>query len=192
MKIIGLGYNFKISYPDGNYPEEPVIFTKASDTIIGDGDNIIYPEKVDKVWIEAEAAYVVGEGWTIANDVTAENVLGRDHHLARSKSMSTFCPMSGIIKSHISEKDLNIRTWINDKLVQDFNTSDMIWNLNDVIWKLSNIIRLNKGDVILTGTHPGNAKLGEKGHIMTDGIIHRNDKIKIEIDELGTLENWVI
>lgn len=191
-KIIGLGYNYKISYPDGNYPAEPVIFLKGNNTLIGDGDSIIYPKNVNKVWIEAELAYVVGEGYTIANDVTAENIEGRDHHLARSKSLDTFCSISSIRRKYIDADNLNYKVWINDKLVQDANTGDMIWGTHTIIWKLSNIMTLNEGDIILTGTHPGYAKLGEVGHIMTDGIIKRGDVIRIEFDELGILENEVI
>lgn len=191
MKIIGLGYNYKISYPDGNY-KEPVVFLKGENTLIGDGDNIIYPYHVTKVWIEAELAYVVGEGFTIANDITAENIYERDHHLAKSKSRDTFCPLSSIRRKNIEVDDLNYKTWINDKLIQEANTKDMIMNSGEVIKMISDIMSLDDGDIILMGTHPGQTGLGQKGHIMTDGIIKPGDHIKIEFDELGILENDVV
>jgi len=192
MKIIGLGYNYKISFPDGNYPKEPVIFLKTPNTLICNGENIIYPQNVDKVWVEAELAIIYGYGYAIANDITAENIDGRDHHLARSKSLQTFCPISEVQTLVNNPDNLHYRTWINDKLVQDANTKDMIYGCKEILKIVNTHIPLEVGDIILTGTHPGYTNLGEKGHIMTDGVIHKGDNVKIEFEHLGTLENNVI
>lgn len=191
-KIIGLGYNYKICYSNGNYPKEPVLFLKGENTLIHNGDSIIYPKNVDKVWIEGELAIIYGIGYAIANDITAENIDKRDHHLARSKSLDTFCPISDYVIDDINPDNLNYKTYLNGKKIQDANTRDMIFNCEEIIDIISNNISLNVGDIILTGTHPGYTKLGEKGHIMTDGIIKCGDVIKIEFEKLGNLENEVI
>jgi len=193
MKIIGLGLNYKQCYQDGSY-KEPVLFLKGDNTLLFNNGDIIYPEFVDKVWVEAELAIVVNYGFTFANDITAENVDDRDHHLARSKSLDTFCPIFNKIVTFdsINPYYQRYKTYINDKLVQDASTEDMILNYKQVLRFVSNKMKLNSGDIILTGTHPGSATLGNKEHIMTDGIIKKGDIVRIEFPNIGVMENRVI
>lgn len=188
-KIIGLGYAFKDSYPEKCYPTEPVIFLKGTNTIVYNGDNVIYPKNVSKVWMEGELAIVMGEnntikGYTISNDITAENLYERDHHLARSKSFNTFCPIGPKIVNDIDANNLQIMSFLNDNLIQHYNTNNRIYTNEEIVSMISEIMTLYPDDIILTGTHPLN--------IMTNGVLHKGDIMRIQIDEIGILENKVI
>ena len=107
-KIIGLGLNFKECYSDGQFPSEPIMFLKGPNTLIGHKQKIVYPKNINYAWAEAELVIVIKSkaksisqqeakdyifGHTIGNDITAENIYNRDHHLARSKSIDTFAPI---------------------------------------------------------------------------------------------------
>lgn len=206
-KIIGLAIAYKKSYPNGDYPEEPLLFLKANNAFITHGENIVYPDNVESVWVENELAIIVSKkcknvrpenaqdyilGYTIGNDITARNICNRDVHLARSKSLDTFCPVGPHIVNGIDTSDLYMKTWINDKLVQDAKTSDRIYTDYEVLSIVSRLITLEKGDVLLTGTHPGKIAELYLASVQIDCIIKPGDHVKMEIENIGTLENKVI
>lgn len=205
--IVGIAIAYKKSYPDGNYPDLPLMFLKGPNTIIQNHDNIIYPHNVSSVWVENELAIVIGKklrnvepedaddyikGYTIANDITASSVYGRDVHLAMSKSIDTFCPIGPHIVSDIDTSNLYMKTWINEKLVQDARTSDRIHTDRNIVSIVSKFITLQNGDVILTGTHPGREANLYNASVQTDCIIKPADDVKMEIENIGILENKVI
>lgn len=205
-KIVGIGLGYKKSYENSIYPSEPVIFLKGTNSIIYNGDNIIYPNNVSKVWAEGELAIIIGKdckniektevneyilGYTIANDITADNIYGRDHHLARSKSLDTFCPLGPQIVKDINPDNLQYKTFINSKLVQEANTKDSIYTCYEIVSMISKLMTLYKGDIIISGTHPGHSK-SYIGHLEEVGIIKPGDYIRIEFEDIGTLENDVI
>jgi len=202
-KIIGLGLCFKDSYPSGEYPDEPIIFLKGTNALIGHNQKILYPNSIEFAWMEAELAIVIKKtcksvspkkaidyilGYTIANDITAQNIRGLDHHLARSKSCDTFCPVGPHLETNLDTSDIDFSSWLNGKKIQHANTKDRIFTDSEILSIVSDLITLYPGDIILTGTHPG----FPPGNIMEKGIIKKGDKIKIKFEGIGTLKNEVV
>ena len=93
--------------------------------------------------------------------------------------MDSFCPIGPHLVRGIGWENLKIRTWINDKLRQSGNTADMIFGVPKIISFISEFMTLQPGDVILTGSPAGTSAMKS------------GDKIKIEIEELGSIENAV-
>ena len=105
-KVIATAINYPGATGLSKEMAEPLVFLKPSTSVIGPNEDIISPMSGLKVWGECELGIVIGQtlknadyqkakesifGYTIGNDVSAENILDRDHHLARSKGMDTFC-----------------------------------------------------------------------------------------------------
>ena len=196
-KVIALAYNYKsLVGKDDNF-DEPLFFFKSPTSLVEHQGNVLYPDFSNNTWLEAELSIVIGAkgknitieevddyilGYTCGNDITCENIHNRDWHLARSKGLDTFCPLGPHLIKNLNTESLSIKSYINDKMVQNSNTSDRILNDKQSVCLISKYITLYPGDVILTGTPAG----------ATDAIIKRGDQIKIEIENIGTLINTVI
>ncbi len=196
-KIIALGLNYQNHAKElkMSIPKEPLIFLKAPSSVIGPDDEIRYPKESERVDYEAELAVVIKKkakditadkapdfilGYTCLNDVTARDLQKIDSQWARSKSFDTFAPMGPWIVSGINPENLHIKTLVNGKILQDFNTRDMIFKVNELVAFISKVMTLLPGDVISTGTPPG------------VGPLVRGDKVKIRIEKIGELSNTVI
>ena len=142
-KVIGVAFNYKSMVKKKNNFDEPLIFFKSNTSLIRNNEQIIYPKGLKKVWIEAELCIIIGKtcrnidsknakdyilGYTCGNDITAENILSRDWHLARSKGIDTFAPIGPTIVKNIDSNNLNIKSFINGKKTQDSSTNDRILN----------------------------------------------------------------
>lgn len=194
-KVIGLAYNYKDLVGEKEKYEEPLVFLKSTESIIGPNDTIQIFEG-GKTWAEVELVVVIGKdcsnvipelaseyifGYTIGNDVTMANVYNRDHHLARSKAIDTFCPVGPYIETSLDVKNLSLKHKINGISFQNGNTNNQILNDVEAVSLVSSFMKLNPGDIILTGT-PANAM----NSLITDG-----DHIEMEITNLGVLSNQV-
>ena len=196
-KIICIGLNYKDHAKEMNLelPETPVIFIKPSNTVIGCGDNIIYPNNSTRVDYEGELAVVIGEktstvkkeeakekifGYTIMNDVTARDFTYSDGQWTRGKSCDTFAPLGPFIETEMNPMNQNIKLTINNEIKQNSNTKNMIFTPYDLIEYISQNITLYPGDIISTGTPPG------------VGPMEKESNIKISIDDIGTLINKLI
>jgi 2-keto-4-pentenoate hydratase/2-oxohepta-3-ene-1,7-dioic acid hydratase in catechol pathway len=194
-KVIGLAFNYKDLVGKQESYEEPLIFIKPSTSVIGP-DEPIYIHKGKKTWAEVEIAIVIKKtcknvpvenayqyifGYTIGNDVTMENIYGRDHHLARSKSHDSFCPLGSYINTEFKEDNIKLENKINGQLFQSGNSSNRIFNDFECVSLISKFITLYAGDVVLTGT-PANAM----NSLITDG-----DIVSLKVDYLGELNNPV-
>lgn len=195
-KIIALGYNYKDLVGERLSYDEPVIFIKPGSAIIGPNEKIILREK-RKTWIEVELGIVIKKtcknvsaeeandyilGYTIANDITMENILERDHHLVRSKGWDTFCPIGPHIETELDTSDLSLISKINGKVMQESNVNNRILNDFQVVNFISEKMTLFPGDLIITGT-PANAE---------SSIINDGDLVELTIENIGTLTNHVI
>ena len=194
-KVVGLAYNYKDLVGQQDSYEEPLIFIKPSTSVIGHGETI-YIHKDKKTWAEVEIAIIIKKtcknisvenakdyifGYTIGNDVTMENVYGRDHHLSRSKSLDSFCPLGSFVNSDIIVDNIKLENRINGQIFQSGYSSNRIVNDYEAVSLISNLITLYAGDIILTGT-PANAM----NSIITDG-----DIVSLKVDSLGELSNPV-
>ncbi|HLY10611.1 MAG TPA: fumarylacetoacetate hydrolase family protein [Planctomycetota bacterium] len=203
-KIICVGLNYKAHAAEQKLepPPSPMLFSKASNIVIGPDDVIEIPygssEQID---YEVELGVVIGTpgfriprtqamdhvfGYTIVNDVTARDVQKGDKQWFRGKSMNTFCPMGPYVvtKDALDPANTPLSLKVNGELRQNSNTNDLIFNVPFLIEYISAAFPLETGDVISTGT-PGGV-----GMFMTPPRwLKKGDRIEATIDGIGTLVN---
>lgn len=194
--LVGLNYreHIKESQSASVVPEEPVIFIKPNTAVIGPNDEIPRYAHLERVDYEGELAVVLGKkifrageaeikdsifGYSCLNDVTARLLQKKDVQWTRAKSFDGFCPIGPWIVTGIEATDLKIETYLNGNLRQSARTSEQIWNLYELIKFISSVMTLLPGDVISTGTPQG------------VGPVAAGDVVRIEIENIGTLENKV-
>jgi 2-keto-4-pentenoate hydratase/2-oxohepta-3-ene-1,7-dioic acid hydratase in catechol pathway len=185
-------------------PTFPIVFTKVPESVIGPGETIrIDPRVSTKIDYEAELAVVIGRtgrhiareqaldhvwGYTIVNDVTARDLQRRHQQWLLGKSQDTFCPMGPwlVSRDEIDVGNTKIRCWVNGELRQDASTSDLIFDIPTLISTISAGITLLPGDIIATGT-PSGVGIGFE----PPKYLQAGDRVKVEIERIGVLENDV-
>ena len=194
--IIAIGLNYMDHAKELNkaIPTKPVVFFKAKSSLLDPKGLIELPEISNKVDYEAELVVVIKKecknvkvedvseyiaGYTIANDVTARDHQDLNGQWCLCKSCDTFCPLGPCIEDDLNVNNLKISAKLNGKIVQESNTSNLIFKIDYLISYLSSFMTLNANDVILTGTPSGIGKLSS------------SDTIEIEIENIGTLSNKV-
>ena len=160
----------------------------------------------DEVDYECELAVVIGRtcknvtrkqaldcvlGYTCANDVSARDwqIKRGSSQWSRGKSFDTFCPLGPrlVTRDEIPNPNaLALRTLLNGAAVQDWNTSDMIFDVPALIEFLSGSTTLLAGTVILTGTPQGVGMAQKPPRWLRPG-----DRVSIEIEKIGVLTNPV-
>ncbi len=191
---VGLNYHDHAREMNLPLPKQPVIFIKPSTCVIGHKDAIIYPQLSNQVDYECELAVVIKKiaknitkdeakdyilGYTCANDVTARDLQKPGEQWTTCKSFDTFLPLGPVIETDIDPDKLDIKTYVNGQVKQKSNTKHLIFNIDYLVSYISQIMTLLPGDIILTGT-PGGI-----------GPLHRGDEVRVEIEGIGTLINYV-
>jgi len=196
-KVIAVGRNYaKHAAELGNdLPTSPLLFMKPPTAVTAAGAPIFYPSLSERVDYEGELAVVIGDrttdcapedahskiwGYTIANDVTARDLQRQENQWTRAKGFDSFCPLGPWIVREIPA-GAYLRTFVNDAedAVQLASISDMIFSPEYLVSYISQAITLLPGDVVLTGTPEG------------VGPVNVGDRIRIEIEGIGCLENSV-
>ena len=186
-------------------PEYPIFFTKPPSVIIGPGARIESSlDPYASVDYEAELAVVIGRGgrvtasdnpmsrvfgYTVFNDVTSRELQKRHKQWLLGKGIDTFGPLGPAIVTADEITDvtaLGIRTWVNDELRQSAKIGDLIFDISTLIRAVGQSITLQPGDIIATGT-PVGVGIG----FNPPKYLHPGDRVRIEIDEVGVLENLV-
>lgn len=212
VQIMGVGLNYRRHAEESGakIPIHPVLFLKGINTLQHPNAPIELPRHLpsEEVDYECELAVVIGRtcknvqrakalnyvlGYTCANDVSA-----RDWQLkhgggqwCRGKTFDTFSPLGPCLVTADEIPDpnqLGIRTLLNGDTVQDWNTSDMIFDVPAIIEFLSGSTTLLPGTVILTGT-PHGVGMAAKPQ---PRWLRPGDQVTIEIDRIGKLNNPVI
>lgn len=195
-KIICIGRNYTSHAAEHgvDVPEIPLLFLKPPSSLIGHHGIIVLPPQSKMVEHEAELAVIIGKrgrwikpeeadeylfGYTIANDVTARDLQRRDGQWTRGKGFDTFCPLGPWIETDFNPADSLIICKVNGEIRQMSSTRDMVFPVNQLVAYASTVMTLMPGDVLLTGTPAG------------VGILRPGDRIEIEIEQLGKLENLV-
>jgi 2-keto-4-pentenoate hydratase/2-oxohepta-3-ene-1,7-dioic acid hydratase in catechol pathway len=196
-KIVAVGRNYKEHAAElGNVApdEEPILFLKATSTLVVGGGDIILPPESSRVDYEGELALVIGrkiKGWPAerfmdalagvccANDVTARDLQKKDGQWARAKSFDTFCPIGPRIVAGLDPTDLAIATRVNGAVKQASRTSQMTFPPAFLVAYISRMMTLFPGDLILTGTPAG------------IGPLASGDVVEVEIESIGILRNRV-
>ncbi len=205
-KIICLAFNYIDHAEEQNLtpPTEPVIILIPRTTLVGTNSEIICPSFVNQLDYEVELALVIGKncknvnekdvmdtifGYMILNDVSARDIQKQDKQFGRAKGFDTFAPCGPWITTRdeiLDPQNLRLVTKINGQSRQDSSTSNMSIKIPSIISKLSQVMTLEKGDIISTGTPAGVILNNPNTSFLKDG-----DKIEMEIEGLGKLENTV-
>jgi len=153
------------------------------------------PEVVRRLDYEGELTIVIGAGgriagYTIADDISARDLQGREPQWTRAKGADTFCPVGPWVTSADEVGDpgqLGLRTWVNGELRQDSSTADLIFDCPTLVDFIAETCTLEPGDLILTGTPSGVGQGFDPPRFLTSG-----DTVRIEIERLGWMEHSVV
>ena len=204
-RIFGIGRNYAEHARElGNaVPEdEPIVFLKASQTVIGPNAAIEIPEGAGRVDFEGELLVVIGmggkhiaeadalkhiAGYSVFNDVTAREIQRAAQDKKRpwftGKSLDTFGPLGPYLVTPDEVPDphnLRLTLTVNGETRQNDTTGSMIYSIPFLIAHLSRYYTLEPGDVIATGTPSG------------VGPIVPGDTVTVTVENVGTLSNPVV
>ena len=206
-KIVCVGLNYRDHAAESGLavPKTPVIFSKFSSCVIAPGEPVVIPPSSEKVDYEAELAIVIGRrashvpadraydcvlGYTALNDVTARDFQFGDGQWQRGKSCDTFAPMGQTIVTTDEIPDphtLRISLTVNGAVMQDSNTSQLIFRVPELIAFITDSITLEPGDVIATGT-PAGVGFARKPPV----FLKPGDRMEVSIERIGGLGNPIV
>jgi 2,4-didehydro-3-deoxy-L-rhamnonate hydrolase len=197
---VGLNYSLHAKETGADIPKQPILFMKASSSLSGPFDPVIIPKNSEKTDWEVELAVVIGKkasyvseeeamnfvaGYVLHNDVSERDFqLKHGGQWVKGKSCDTFAPMGPYMVTREEIKDPhNLRLWlsVNGKILQDSNTSDLIFKIPKLVSYISQYMSLLPGDVISTGT-PAGVGLG----LDPPRYLKPGDEIELGIDGLGS------
>ncbi len=203
---IGLNYADHAAESGMALPDEPVIFFKATSSIIGANDQVEIPRKSVKTDWEVELGVVIGKetkyvseadalshvaGYCVVNDLSERDFqLHRSGQWVKGKSADTFGPIGPWLVTRDEVPDpqkLAMYLDVNEHRYQDGSTSTMHFNVATVISHLSQFMSLQPGDVISTGTPPG-VGMGQK----PETYLKPGDAIELGIEGLGVQRQSVV
>src|ERR1022692_3860192 len=200
-KIVCIGLNFRDHAKESKMeiPEEPVIFFKATTSLVGPNDDLIMPKNAQKLDWEVELAVVIGEkgsyierkealkhvaGYGLHNDYSERYFqLERGGQWVKGKSADTFAPLGPFLAtSDEIPNPGNLPMWlkVNGQLRQNGSTANLIFDVATLVSYLSQFMTLLPGDVISTGT-PGGVGLGMK----PPQFLKRGDVVTLGVAGLG-------
>ena len=200
-KMIALWNNYKTLAEEKGLskPNNPLYLNKAVSAIIEPGQNIERPKFYEEaIFYEGELGIVIGSecknierdsskdyilGYTCINDVTAMDLVKKDptfDQWTRSKSFDTFGIFGPTIVTDIDPMNLRITSKLNGEVVQDYNTSDMFFNVFEIVSFLSKDMTLFPGDIIACGTNSGLGPMDE------------GDTIQVSVEGIGALTNKLV
>jgi 2,4-didehydro-3-deoxy-L-rhamnonate hydrolase len=200
-KIICIGLNYSDHAAESNMavPAEPIIFFKATSSLVGPNDDLIIPKNSEKTDWEVELAVIIGKkasyvseaealdyvaGYALLNDYSERAFqLERGGQWVKGKSCDTFSPLGPVLATPDEVGDINnLRLWlkVNGETKQDGNSANLIFKIPFIISYLSQFMTLLPGDVISTGT-PAGVGLGFK----PPQYLKPGDVVELGIDGLG-------
>jgi 2-keto-4-pentenoate hydratase/2-oxohepta-3-ene-1,7-dioic acid hydratase in catechol pathway len=196
-KILCVGRNYADHAAEfGNpVPKEPLIFMKPPSSVVGPGDEVVYPALSNRLDPEAELVVVIGKtgtrvtaadamsivgGYTCGNDITARDLQKSDPQWTRGKGFDTFCPLGPWVDTEFDPTDVRVTCTVNGEIRQDGRTTDFLFDIPAVIAYISAFTTLEPGDIIMTGTPPGVRQVAA------------GDTITVAVQGLGELTNQVV
>ena len=193
-KIVCLAHNYKSLIGDMKEYPLPLIFLKSVNALAGYCDTIFIPPSDNRTWQEVELGMVVSKrarnvsvkkalehmfGYTVANDISTENLASRDHHLAQSKSLDGFCPCGPFLMPDVNTSEIRITSSVNNVQKQDGSTADRLFTDAETISYISQFMTLEPGDLLLTGTCSG----------WKETTLLSGDFMEVSIEGIGSLRN---
>jgi len=207
-KVICIGLNYRDHALETNspIPNEPVVFNKFPQAVVGPDDAVVLPGVAHEVDYEAELVVVIGKqgkriskanamqhvaGYTVGNDVSA-----RDWQKGRpggqwllGKTPDTFAPTGPhlVTADEVDPSNLKIGLRLNGQTMQASSTRELIFGVDELIAHISQLVTLQPGDLIFTGTPPG-VGAARKPPV----FIKAGDRMEVEIENIGVLSNPVV
>jgi 2,4-diketo-3-deoxy-L-fuconate hydrolase len=204
---IGLNYADHAAESQMQAPAEPVVFFKATTSMSGPNDDVMLPKGSEKTDWEVELAVIIGKtaryveedqamehiaGYCLHNDYSERAFqLERGGQWVKGKSCDTFAPLGPWIATPDEITDIQkLRLWltVNGKILQDGNTSNMIFPVSYLIHYVSQFMTLLPGDIISTGT-PAGVGLGQKPQ---PWYLKEGDIVELGGDGLGAASQKII
>jgi len=196
---IGLNYSDHAEETGQKVPPEPIIFAKATSSVIGPNDDVEIPKKSVKSDWEVELGVIIGKeakyisesesqshiaGYCVINDLSErEFQIEHSGQWMKGKSCDTFGPIGPYLVTTDEIPDpQNLKMWleVNGKKMQDGSTSTMVYGVDFLISYLSQFMSLQPGDIISTGTPPG-VGMGMNPQV----FLKAGDVMKLGIGGLG-------
>jgi 2-keto-4-pentenoate hydratase/2-oxohepta-3-ene-1,7-dioic acid hydratase in catechol pathway len=205
-KIVCIGLNYRDHAAEAGLPlpEEPVLFAKFANSVVGHGAAIVVPSAVRRVDYEAELGVVIGRrarrvevgealnhvaGYLCANDVSARDLQPKAGQWTRGKAVDTFLPTGPWLVTADEIPDpqvLGIRCLVNGEVLQESNTGEMVFGVAELVSFISATMTLEPGDLIVTGTPAGVGFARRPPRWLEPG-----DTVSVEIEGIGRLANTV-
>ena len=198
---IGLNYSDHAAETGASIPEHPILFMKATSAVNGPNDMVMLPRGSTHTDWEVELGLVIGKtckyvsadnaldyvaGYFVANDVSERHFQTQlTGTWTKGKSCDTFGPIGPYLVTADEVPDpqnLNLGLKVNGQVMQEGNTSNMIFTVAEIIEHLSSLMTLHPGDVIITGTPPG-VGMGIKP---TPMYLKEGDKMEVWVEGLGS------
>ena len=216
-KILAVGLNYKKHIDEAKELKDhhsndvqlqdqfPNIFNKQNSSVNDPFGDVHRPNASDWLDYEGELGFIIGKecrhvsyenaknciyGYTVVNDFSIRDwqFRGPPHTMTMGKSWDTHCPFGPYIVTSDEIDDphnLTLKTFVNDEERQNTNTNLMIYDCYTLIEYLTTAFTLEPGDLIPTGTPEGSA-------VTTQNWLKPGDKVKVEIEGLGYIENNII
>jgi acylpyruvate hydrolase len=199
---VGLNYRMHITETGREMPEYPTIFTKYAEALLGPGDDLVIPSVSYRVDWEVELGVIVGRrvrrasaavareaiaGYTVTNDISMRDWQRRTLQWWAGKNFERSTPAGPYLVTpdevdHAS--DLEVRCEVDDEIMQQSTTADLLFSPADIIAYTSQIVTLNPGDLLLTGT-PGGVGDARKPPV----YLQPGNVLRTYIDGLGECVN---
>ena len=206
-KVICIGLNYRDHAAEAKLaiPEVPTVFAKFPTSVVGPGHPIVLPKNSMKPDYEAEFVFVIGKGgrhipeerwrdhvfgYTMMNDVSARDFQMATSQWIMGKTFDTFAPIGPAIVSadEISDpQKLAISMTVSGEVLQQSNTSEMIFQIPRLIAFLSSVFTLEPGDIVATGTPAGVGFARKPPRWLKPG-----DECTVRVEGLGELTNPVV
>lgn len=203
-KIICIGLNYLDHCEEQNKPrpERPMLFAKFANAIAGPTADVPVPSNTNELDFEGELAVIIGRrarnvrrenalshvfGYMALLDVSARDLQRSDGQWVRAKSQDNFAPCGPCIVTADAISDpqsIAIKTVVNGQVMQDSNTSNMIFPIDELIAFVSESLTLEPGDIISTGT-PAGVGVHRKPPV----LLKAGDTVEVTLDGIGTLKN---
>lgn len=204
-KILGVALNYKDFCARGGLelPKTLKVFGKYPTAVNSTGGSFCPCGR--RTTYEGELGVVIGKtcrnikareaeeyiaGYTVVNDISANDRIKEDVQLFRGKNMDGALPMGPVLVSKDEIKEpmkLSVTTWVDGVKVQDSSTDQMIFDIYQQIEYFSEFMTLKPGDVIATGTPAGTALQHDPPRFLKTG-----QRVVVEIEAIGKLETQII
>ena len=204
LVCVGLNYREHANETNSPIPKEPILFLKATSSIIGPDDDVVLPKGSEKGDWEVELGIVIGTtaryvaehdwqkyvaGYCIVNDVSERAFqIERGGQWTKGKSCDTFCPLGPwlVTADEVSDpQGLDLQCDVSGQVMQKSTTRDMIFSCQQLVSYISHFMTLQPGDVIPTGT-PSGVGLGRKR------FLKPGDTMRLTVAGLGEQRQKVV